>query len=84
MTDYNGYTNRATWNVCLWLGNDQGLYNAVRDQVRGITATGQTLNAHGAELLVRDLMPDRTPDGLTYENVNWSEVADCMTELGAD
>jgi hypothetical protein len=24
---YNGYTNYETWNVCLWIGNDEGLYN---------------------------------------------------------
>jgi hypothetical protein len=30
---YNGWTNYATWNVALWLGNDQGLYNAYREMV---------------------------------------------------
>lgn len=24
---YNGWTNYETWNVALWLGNDQGSYN---------------------------------------------------------
>ena len=23
--NYNGYKNHATWNVALWIGNDQGL-----------------------------------------------------------
>ena len=24
---YNGYENYETWNVCLWIANDEGLYN---------------------------------------------------------
>ena len=30
-TTYNGWTNYETWNVALWLGNDEGLYNLARD-----------------------------------------------------
>ena len=29
-TEYNGWTNYETWNVGLWLGNDQGLYEMAR------------------------------------------------------
>jgi hypothetical protein len=27
---YNGYKNYETWNVCLWIANDEGLYNLAR------------------------------------------------------
>ncbi len=28
---YNGWTNYETWNVKLWLGNDEGVYNYCRE-----------------------------------------------------
>ena len=29
--EYNGWKNWATWNVALWLGNDEGIYHAAVD-----------------------------------------------------
>lgn len=31
MSTYNGWANYPTWNVALWLGNDQGLYETSRE-----------------------------------------------------
>ena len=50
MTDYNGWKNYETWNVALWINNDEGLasfasecasYNDLAEQLRdcGITET---------------------------------------------
>ena len=30
MEEYNGWKNWATWNVALWLGNDDSLYKMAR------------------------------------------------------
>lgn len=35
-TTYNGWTNYPTWAVNLWLGNDEGLYNATTELVADI------------------------------------------------
>ncbi len=31
---YNGWKNYATWNVALWICNDEGLYNEARKYAR--------------------------------------------------
>jgi hypothetical protein len=31
---YNGWSNYETWNVALWLDNEQGTYNMTREVVR--------------------------------------------------
>ena len=30
-TRYNGWKNHATWNVALWIGGDQGLYEFAKE-----------------------------------------------------
>ena len=71
-TTYNGWTNYETWNVALWIGNDQGLY-----QLAG--AAGNYEEFVDA-LEGCDLNDICTPDGVNYRDpkVNTVEInSDC-------
>jgi len=80
---YSGWANRATWNVVLWLRNDEGLYNAMRQFVWDIASAKRSFSkrvtARDAELFARDVFPSgETPDGDNLVDVRWGEVARAM------
>jgi hypothetical protein len=64
MAGYHGHKNWAHWNVALWLFNDEGLYNLVRDHVRRSPTKDRA-----ARRIVDDLADcglSNTPDGAAY------------------
>lgn len=80
MTDstYQGWTNRATWNVNLWINNEEPLYREMR--------AGRPFTAKSAEAFVRGVFPDGTPDmqagpaDYSLASVDWSAIADSFNE----
>lgn len=69
---YNGWTNRSTWNVSLWLTNDEPLYRWFMDILslsKDDKATARLLQDS-----VREMWGDKTPDGDPLGPVNWLEV----------
>jgi len=74
-TTYNGWTNRATWNVNLWLFNDQTRY----EFLQAIFPSGCG-GPSAAERVCRMLFGDKTPDKCLLSDVNWQEVCDAINE----
>lgn len=65
---YNGHKNWNAWNVALWIGNDEGLYNLAREAKR------RTKNAAEAADYFINAMNEvgnkATPDGAPYNRTN--------------
>ena len=74
-TTYNGWTNRETWNVNLWLFNDQNRYEWMQAQFPSGCSGPVT-----AEAFCRGIFGDKTPDKCLLDNVNWKEVAEAINE----
>lgn len=67
MKTYNGHPSYNAWNVALWIGNDEGLYNFARDCKRRHGVRG------GAEAFVQDMEDigqPRTGDGVRWTVTN--------------
>lgn len=79
---YNGWANYETWNVALWLGNDEGTY---RSAIAAARQVGVALTPEQAGNIVRELMPNGTPDfnGKVdrYKVVDWRAIADDINEM---
>lgn len=79
-TKYNGWKNRATWNIALWLGNDEGLYRFALE-----CAQKCPRNPYGY-FLRQGFEGERTPDGFKYAGraVCRREINDCMREMAGN
>lgn len=74
--DYNDWSNRATWNVSLWLNNDEGTYRSLHNRFQ--RSREQTVSAYKAIIqgYCNEIWPDgKTPDGCLLSEVNWLEIA---------
>lgn len=76
MSEYNGHKNWNYWNVALWIGNDEGLYNLARGYRRRCKTKKQA-----AALIKQDLEGlgiYKTPDGAPY---SLGAIEAAITEL---
>lgn len=72
-TDYNGWTNYETWNVALYIQNDEGLYNACR----GMSDYQEVVN------LMREVGSKETPDGVKWDSakINDFQINEMLQDL---
>ena len=79
-TSYNGWKNRQTWNVALWIGNEEPLYRAAVEFARKCKrrAVYRLFIEH------EGLSGTRTPDGIAWggSELDYRALNEFMRELG--
>lgn len=82
---YNGWANYETWNVCLWIDNEESLYHEKMRVARRLIGSSSR-DATLVESFVREVFPQGTPDMVSIREhekkpsdlsmVDWEEIAD--------
>lgn len=82
METYNGWKNRQTWNVSLWINNDEYLYNlAVKfmndSQIPDYRKTYKRF------IICSGLAEDRTPDNIKFlgTRLDYKALNEMMKEM---
>ncbi len=73
MSGYNGWTNWETWNVALWIENDEGLYTEARRCYSYTQFSTRMVESGMAE----------TPDGVDWDDaeLDTDELDTLLEEL---
>ncbi len=82
---YNGWKNWETWQINLWIDNEEPLY---REKQRFLRRSYREIDADEAEEFCTQLLLDftgkaRTPDmdsDREMQKVDWQEIADHLNE----
>ena len=78
---YNGWANRQTWNVALWIGNDEGLYRAACDFMGRYHGRAPYRNF----IISMGLEDSRTPDGIGWytDRLAYAALNEMMREFAS-
>lgn len=80
---YNGWKNYETWNVMLWLDNDENCYHYYRDEVKRFSQANVKVHSEQAkEITLGAFGRMKTPDGVDLESwkIHWPSIARAMRE----
>lgn len=80
MATYNGWKNRQTWNVSLWILNDEPLYRMAVDYMKKHPASTKP---YAGFIKETGLEYDRTPDNIAFKStrISYRELNAMMKEL---
>jgi hypothetical protein len=81
-TTYNGWPNYQTWNVMLWMDNEEGAYREYREKVQCYADKKRHFGGVAARAVVEACFGDSTPDGvkLNSSKIRWGRIAEAMRE----
>ena len=73
-TTYNGWANWETWNVALWIQNDESIYHAAKSDVTSYQQLVRLLWECGSK---------ETPDGCRWDDpkIDGLEINAMMSDL---
>jgi hypothetical protein len=81
---YNGWSNYETWNVALWIDNEQDLYKDAKEMARRAKSTGHL--AHDLKDWIGEMAPDLGATmwadllNAALSEVDWYEIAEHYRE----
>ncbi len=81
-TQYNGWKNRQTWNVALWIGNNESLYRAAVDFARRGKARGWH-PTYKTFIKINGLAGTKTPDGVAWDGsrLDYRALSEFLREM---
>ena len=88
---YNGWKNYETWNVALWIQNDEGIYHHARELMSAWNDDSYGVmdgfDSRAAREICLELFPtERTPENVRMRDsrIDWNAISDMLLELWSE